>query len=58
MSYGYKTSLKVGAAEYDVNVVSYAFDKSINESGQVTSPVEGGTLFLSLAEIPKKNILQ
>jgi hypothetical protein len=58
MPYGYKTSLKVGTASYDVNVVSYAFDKSINESGQVTSPVEGGTMFLSLAEIPKKNILQ
>ncbi|MDR3340280.1 MAG: hypothetical protein LBT25_09380 [Candidatus Symbiothrix sp.] len=58
MSYGYKTTLNLDGFSHDVTVLSYSFDKSIDEYGKVTSPVEGGTIFLSLTDMPKKSILQ
>jgi hypothetical protein len=58
MSYGYKTTLTLDGISHDVTVLSYSFDKSINESGIATDPVEGGTIFLSLMDVPKKSILQ
>lgn len=58
MSYGYKTSLKLGTTIYDAKAVSYAFDKGINDSGEVISPPVGGRIYLSLMDIPKKSILE
>ena len=58
MSYGYKTGLKLDGIVYDAQAVSYAFNKSINEYGNVISSIEGGKIFLSLSDIPKTNILE
>ncbi|MCL1933847.1 MAG: hypothetical protein FWF53_08590 [Candidatus Azobacteroides sp.] len=58
MSYGYKTSLKLDGIVHDASVVSYAYDKSINNYGDVTGPVEGGKIHLSLPDIPKNSILE
>ena len=58
MSYGYKASLKLDGVVHDASAVSYAFDKSINNYGDVTGPLEGGKIFLSLTDIPKDSILE
>jgi hypothetical protein len=58
MSYGYKTNLKLDGKNLDVKVFSYDFDKNIDDCGKVTSPVEGGTIFLSLADMPKNCVLE
>lgn len=58
MPYGYKTILAIDDEEFDLKAVSYAFDKEINEKGEVASPIQGGTIFLSLQDIPKNSILE
>lgn len=58
MSYGYKTKLIVDSEEFELKAVSYAFDKEINEKGEVASPIQGGTIFLSLQDVPKNSVLE
>ena len=57
MSYGYKTTLELEDAEYDVIAYSYSFEKDIDENGDVASPIMGGYLYLSLADVPKEDII-
>jgi len=57
MGYGYKTTLVLDNEEYDVIAYSYAFEKDINEKGEVISPVMGGYIYVSLADIPKNTNL-
>jgi hypothetical protein len=58
MSYGYKTNLILGNSVHEAAALSYAFDKNIDENGDVTSFVEGGTIFLSMSDIPADTILE
>jgi len=57
MSYGYKTTLELNGEVMDVSVCSYSFEKDIDEYGDVTSPVIGGTIYLSIIDIPGADIL-
>ena len=58
MSYGFKTVLILGKEEFELNAFSYAFDKEINNKGEVTSKPKGGNLFISLQDIPKQSTLE
>jgi hypothetical protein len=58
MSYGYKTHLKVDGDSVELTAVSYSFERDIDENGDVTSPIEGGTIFLSMNAFPKDNLLE
>lgn len=54
MPYGYKTKLIVDSEEFELKAVSYAFDKEINEKGEVASPIQGGTIIKnSVNKIPE-----
>lgn len=57
MSYGYKTILELDGSIIDVTVCSYHFERDINENGSVISPSIGGTIHLSLKDIPGAEIL-
>ncbi len=58
MSYGYKTYLKIDGYNFELTAASYSFEREIDENGDVTSPIEGGTIFLSMNAFPKNNLLE
>lgn len=58
MSYGYKTHLKIDLQNFELTAMSYSFEREIDENGDVASPIEGGTIFLSMNAFPKDLILE
>lgn len=56
MTHAYTSVLELEGLTFDLNICSYSFHRTINESGSITSAVLGGSLFISLADLPTQEI--